>query len=106
IQGDAALNTAAGGNGNAGTVGGFAEMPAYLEGTITKFQDDQAQTNFWAKFVAEGNVINNQLDNVAAGHNTTPGELQALITEVQNYQQSTAALDHSQASDLATRLDN
>ena len=75
VQGDAALNTAAGGNGNAGNVGGFSEMPAYLSGTITRFQDNQAQTNFWAKFVAEGNVINNQLDNVAAGHNTTSGRI-------------------------------
>src|SRR5262249_5778946 len=94
IQGDAALNVAAGGNGNPGNTGGFSEMPAYLEGTITRFQDDQAQTDFWAKFVAEGNVINNQLNNVAAGNNTTAGELQALITEIQNYQKFGAAFDH------------
>lgn len=106
VQGDAALNTGAGGNGNAGNIGGFSEMPAYLSGTITKFQDDQAQTNFWAKFVSEGNVINNQLDNVAAGHNTTSGELQALITEIQNYQQSSAAFDHSQGGIFGARFDN
>src|ERR1700761_7475613 len=106
IQGDANLNVAAGGNGNAGNVGGFSEMPAYLEGTITKFQDDQAQTNFWAKFVAEGNVINNQLDNVAAGHNATSGELAALITEIQNYQSTGAAFDHSQGGIFGARFDN
>jgi trimeric autotransporter adhesin len=106
VQGDTALNTAAGGNGNAGTVGGFAEMPAYLEGTITKFQDDQAQTNFWAKFLSEANVINNQLTNVAAGNNTTPGELNALITEIQNYQSFGAAFDHSQGGIFGARFDN
>jgi trimeric autotransporter adhesin len=106
VQGDAALNAAAGGNGEAGNAGGFSEMPAYLEGTITRFQDDQAQTNFWAKFVAEGNVINNQLDNVAAGHNSTPGELQALITEVQNYQKFGAAFDHAQGGIFGARFDN
>src|SRR6202012_4627189 len=106
IQGDANLNTAAGGIGNAGNVGGFSEMPAYLDGTITRFQDDQAQTNFWAKFVAEGNVINNQLDNVAAGNNTTPGELAALITEIQNYQSTGAAFDHSQGGIFGARFDN
>jgi len=106
IQGDAALNAAAGGNGAAGNIGGFSEMPAYLSGTITRFQDDQAQTNFWASFVAEGNVINDQLNNVAAGNNTTPGELQALITEIQNYQQSSAAFDHSQGGVFGARFDN
>lgn len=106
VQGDAALNAAAGGNGNAGNTGGFSEMPAYLEGTITRFQDDQAQTNFWAKFLSEGNVINNQLDNVAAGNNTTQGELQALVTEIQNYQKFGAAFDHSQGGIFGARFDN
>jgi hypothetical protein len=106
VQGDAGLNAAAGGNGNAGNTGGFSEMPAYLEGTITRFQDDQAQTNFWAKFLSEGNVINNQLDNVAAGNNTTQGELQALVTEIQNYQKFGAAFDHSQGGIFGARFDN
>jgi trimeric autotransporter adhesin len=106
IQGDAALNVAAGGNGTPGNVGGFSEMPAFLEGTVTRFQDDQAQTDFWAKFLAEGNVINNQLNNVAAGHNTTAGELQALITEIQNYQQFSAAFDHAQGGIFGARFDN
>ena len=39
---------ASGGNGEAGNVGGFSDMPAFLAGTIQHFQDDQAQTNFWA----------------------------------------------------------
>src|SRR5215471_15594502 len=45
IQGDANLNTAAGGNGTAGHAGGFSEVAGYLTGTITKYQDNQAQTN-------------------------------------------------------------
>src|ERR1700722_10033225 len=106
VQGDGALNVAAGGNGNAGTAGGFSEMPGYLTGTIGKFQDDQAQTNFWAKFLAEGNVINNQLDNVAAGNNTTPGELQSLITEIQNYQKFGASFSQGQGGIFGARFDN
>src|SRR3984957_9016349 len=106
VQGDGALNVAAGGNGNAGVVGGFGEMPGYLTGTIGKFQDDQAQTNFWAKFLAEGNVINNQLDNVAAGNNTTPGELQSLITEIQNYQKFGEPFSHGQGGIFGARFDN
>lgn len=106
VQGDAALNVAAGGNGNAGNAGGFSEMPAYLAGTITHYQDNQAQTNFWAKFIAEGNVINNQLDNVAAGNNTTAGELNALITEIQNYQQFGASFAKAQGGIFGARFDN
>jgi trimeric autotransporter adhesin len=115
IQNDPALNTAAGGNGNPGTVGGFAEFPAYLNGpdgpnahggTIDQYQDNQAQTNFWAQFIAEANTINNQLDNVAAGNNTTPGELQALVTEIQNYQKFGASFDASQGGVFGARFDN
>src|SRR6266446_7825543 len=106
IQGDPALNVAAGGNGKPRNVGGFSEMPAFLEGTITRFQDDQAQTDFWAKFLAEGNVINNQLANVAAGNNTTAGELQALITEIQNYHSFGQAFDQSQGGIFGARFDN
>jgi hypothetical protein len=112
VQNDAALNTAAGGNGTPGTVGGFAEMPAYLDngngmpGTITQFQDDQAQTNFWAQFLAEANVINNQLNNVAAGNNATSMEIQSLITEIQNYQQFGASFDQAQGGTFSARFDN
>jgi len=112
VQNDAALNTAAGGNGTPGTVGGFAEMPAYLDngngmpGTITQFQDDQGQTNFWAQFLAEANVINNQLTNVAAGNNATAMEIQSLITEIQNYQQFGASFDQAQGGTFSARFDN
>ncbi|MDU6748685.1 MAG: hypothetical protein E6447_13375, partial [Bradyrhizobium sp.] len=51
IQNDANLNMAAGGNGKPGHAGGFAEDPGGLTGTVTKFQDNQAQTNFWAAFL-------------------------------------------------------
>jgi hypothetical protein len=51
IQNDNALLTNAGGSAaiGPGHVGGFAEMPGYLEGTITHYQDNQPQTNFWCE---------------------------------------------------------
>jgi Glycosyl hydrolases family 16 len=115
VQNDTALNTAAGGNGHPGTVGGFAEFPAYLNGpdgpnahggTITQYQDDQTQTNFWAQFIAEANTVNNQLINVANGNNTTPGELQALITEIQNYNTFGASFDQAEGGVFGARFDN
>ncbi|HEY2533045.1 MAG TPA: hypothetical protein VGJ20_34815 [Xanthobacteraceae bacterium] len=86
VQNDTALNMNAGGNGMAASVGGFAEQPAFLTGTTQRYQDNQAQTNFWAQFIAEGDTINNELDAVAAtpgGFSTT--QLQALVTQIQNY---------------------
>jgi trimeric autotransporter adhesin len=114
VQNDANLNTAAGGNGNAGTVGGFSEMPAYLNGpdgvdahggTITQFQDNQAQTNFWAAFLSEANVINTQLQSVAAGQDT-PAEIQQLISQIQSYQKFGANFDQSQGGIFGARFDN
>jgi hypothetical protein len=114
IQNDANLNTAAGGTGNPGTTGGFAEFPAYLNGpnginahggTILQFQDNQAQTNFWAAFLSEGNTINNQLQAVAAGQET-PTQIQQLITDVQNYQSFGANFDKAQGGVFGARFDN
>jgi hypothetical protein len=104
VQNDGNLNTAAGGNGTAGHVGGFAEMPGYLSGTITHFQDNQAQTNFWAQFLSEANVINNDLQAVAKG--TFTGSISSLITQVENYQHFGASFDQSQGGTFGARFDN
>ncbi len=114
IQNDANLNTAAGGTGNPGAVGGFAEMPAYLNGpdgvnahggTITPYQDNQAQTNFWSAFLSEANVINNQLQAVAAGQDT-PSEIQQLISQIEAYQKFGANFDQAQGGVFGARFDN
>ncbi|HLG80081.1 MAG TPA: hypothetical protein VKY22_03630 [Bradyrhizobium sp.] len=103
IQGDANLNTAAGGTGTPGHIGGFAEMPGNLTGTTNKFQDNQVQTNFWAAFLAEANTINAQLQKVATGGEQAS---QALITQIQNYQQFGANFDASQGPIFEARFDN
>jgi trimeric autotransporter adhesin len=114
VQNDANLNTAAGGNGSPGSTGGFAELPAYLNGpgginahggTILQYQDNQAQTNFWAAFLAEGNTINNQLQAVAAGQET-PAQIQQLITDIQNYQSFGANFAKAQGGVFGARFDN
>jgi len=103
VQNDGNLNLAAGGNGTAGHVGGFAEMPGFLSGTITQFQDNQAQTNFWAQFVAEANTINNQLTAVAGGQMT---DIQGLITEIENYNGFGASFAKSQSGIFGARFEN
>ena len=103
VQGDTNLNIAAGGNGNAGHAGGFAEMPGGLTGTVTKFQDNQVQTNFWAAFLAEANTINAHLVGIANG---TQQATAALVTQIQNYQHFGAAFDATQGAVFQGRFDN
>ncbi len=95
VQNDANLNTAAGGNGNAGHAGGFAEDPGGLTGTVTKFQDNQAQTNFWAAFLAEANTINAHLAKISTGAEQASA---TLVTQIQNYQQFGANFDAAQGA--------
>ena len=103
VQNDAALNIAAGGSGNAGHIGGFAEMPGGLAGSVQKFQDNQVQTNFWAAFLSEANTINAHLAGIANGTQTAS---QALITQIQNYQHFGAAFDAAQGAIFQARFDN
>ncbi|MGJ4947193.1 beta strand repeat-containing protein [Bradyrhizobium sp. HKCCYLS20291] len=103
VQNDANLNTAAGGNGAAGHAGGFAEDPGGLTGTVTRFQDNQAQTNFWAAFLAEANTINATLQKVATGGAQASA---ALITQIQNYQAFGANFDAAQGAVFQGRFDN
>jgi trimeric autotransporter adhesin len=116
VQNDTNLNMAAGGNGTPATTGGFGEFPAYLNGaggvnahggTIQQYQDNQAQTDFWSQFIAEANQIQTQLNGVA--NSTTPvpaSDLNALITEIQNYQQFGASFDDAQGGVFGARFDN
>jgi hypothetical protein len=80
-------------------------MPSYLQGTILHFQDNQAQTNFWATFLAEGNTINNQLQAVAAGQQT-PAQINQLITDIQNYNNYATQFDKAQGGIFGARFDN
>jgi len=103
IQNDANLNTAAGGNGNAGHIGGFAEMPGSLTDTVTKFQDNQAQTNFWAAFLSEANTINAHLTAIAGGQEQATAD---LVTQIQNYENFGATFDAAQGAIFRARFDN
>jgi trimeric autotransporter adhesin len=103
VQNDANLNVAAGGNGAAGHAGGFSEMPGGLTGTVTKFQDNQAQTNFWAAFLSEANTLTAQLTKVVNG---SAAATAALVTQIQNYQHFGAAFDAAQGAVFQGRFDN
>ncbi len=103
VQGDANLNMAGGGTGAPGHAGGFAEMPGGLIGTVTKFQDNQVQTNFWANFLAEANTMSAQLLAVANG---TQAATQDLITQINNYMNFGVKFDQAQGAVFQGRFDN
>jgi len=87
--------------------GGFASQAGYLEGTITHYQDNQAQTDFWSAFIAGANNLNNALTAEANGttHLDSAG-LNALIQQVQGYQQLGASFDGAQGGIFGARFDN
>jgi hypothetical protein len=87
--------------------GGFASQPGYLQGTITHYQDNQAQTNFWSAFIAGANNLNNALTAEANGttHLDSAG-LNSLIQQVQGYQQLGASFDGAQGGIFGARFDN
>src|SRR4051794_9611470 len=103
VQNDPNLNMASGGNGMPGHAGGFSELPGGLAGTTTKFQDNQAQTNFWAAFLAEANTINAHLTAIAGGQEQATA---ALMTQIQNYQKFGAAFDAAQGAVFQGRFDD
>jgi trimeric autotransporter adhesin len=78
-------------------------MPGGLTGTVTHFQDNQAQTNFWAAFLAEANTINAHLTAIAGGQEQATAD---LVTQIQNYQQFGANFDAAQGAIFQGRFDN
>ena len=103
VQNDTALNKAAGGNGTAGHAGGFAEMPGGLTNTVTRFQDNQPQTNFWAAFLSEANTINAHLTAISNGQEQATA---ALVTQITNYEHFGQAFDAAQGAIFQARFDN
>jgi len=100
VQGDQNLATAA----NANNANGFGNFPDYLMGTITHFQDDQAQTNFWSNFIVGGNQI--AADAAAYAANPTAAGATALTNEVNAYHQFTSNFDMAQGGIFEARFDN
>src|SRR5262249_58316592 len=93
--------------GNPSHDGGFAEQPGQLAGTVTHYQDNQAQTDFWSAFVAGANNLNNALTAEANGtvHLDTAG-LNALVQQVQGYEQLGNSFDAAQGGIFGARFDN
>ena len=120
VQNDANLNTAAGGAGSPSSAGGFASQSAYLNGpdgvgthggTITPFQDNHAETNFWANFITGANVLGaaaiNAATQVQSGAlSVNSAAVQNIISDIRTYQQEAASFDQHVGGVFGARFDN
>ena len=107
VQGDTVLHN----NASQGGVNGWSEMPinaagegTYLSGTINRYQDNTAQTQFWAKFIVGANTLSAAANAAVTSGNQT--QINTVISEIQAYQKFGADFDNAQGGVFASRFDN
>jgi hypothetical protein len=107
IHGDTVLDN----NANQGGVNGWTEFPInannageYLSGTINRYQDNSAQTQFWAKFIVGANTLSAAANAAVTSGNQTM--INTVISEIQAYQKFGADFDNAQGGVFASRFDN
>jgi hypothetical protein len=83
---------------------GVTGEPAALTGIAHKFHDDQAQTNFWANFIAQSNTLGNKAMALVNSSNTAG--IKALIADLQAFQKNIANFDMAQGGIFSARFDN
>ena len=99
IQGDANLANMA----HQGGVAGFSPFPDALNPTPT-FQDDAAQTNFWANFIAQSNSLGQQAAQLVGSGDTAA--INAFIGQLHTFQNNVTNFDAAQGGIFEARFDN
>jgi hypothetical protein len=99
IQGDTNLANMA----NQGGVAGFTAFGDALNPT-PKYLDNDAQTNFWANFIAQSNSLGQQAIQTVA--NGDAAATTALIAELQTFQKNVTDFDAAQGGIFEARFDN
>src|SRR5882724_5434312 len=89
IQGDTNLANMA----SQGGVSGFSVFPDSLNPT-PRFQDNAAQTNFWANFIADGNSLGQQAIQLVGSADANA--VQSLITQLQTFEKNASNFDLAQ----------
>jgi hypothetical protein len=107
IHGDTVLNN----NASQGGVNGWSEFPInannagqFLSGTINRYQDNTAQTQFWAKFIVGANTLTAAANAAVTSGNQT--QINTVISEIQAYQKFGADFDSAQGGIFGARFDN
>jgi hypothetical protein len=99
VQGDTNLANMA----NQGGVAGFSPFPDFANPT-PRYMDNDAQTSFWANFMAQSNSLGQQA--VAAVAANDPHAISSLITQLQNFETSATNFDSAQGGIFEARFDN
>jgi hypothetical protein len=99
IQGDTNLANMA----SQGGVTGFSVFPDSLNPT-PRFQDNDAQTNFWANFIAHGNSLGQQAIQLVGSGDANA--IQSLIGQLQTFEKNASEFDLAQGGIFEARFDN
>ena len=99
VQGDTNLANMA----NQGGVSGFTPFGDALHPT-PKYLDNDAQTSFWANFIAQSNSLGQQA--IAAVNGNDPAAITATINDLHSFQKTVTNFDASQGGIFEARFDN
>ena len=99
VQGDTNLANMA----TQGGVVGFSPFPDALNPT-PKYLDNDAQTNFWANFIAQSNALGQQAINTVGSHDHHA--VTVLINDLKTFEKNVTDFDAAQGGIFQARFDN
>jgi hypothetical protein len=99
VAGDPNLANMASANG----VTGWVPAPA-TDVVPVPYQDNADQTNFWADFIASGNTLGAQAEQLVS--NGTPQQIKAFIQTLQGWEHNIQNFDAAQGGIFEARFDN
>ena len=99
VQGDTNLLNMANQNG----VHGFTPFGDALNPT-PKYIDNDAQTSFWANFIAQSNSLGQQAEHLVGGNDAHA--IAALISNIQSFEKTVTNFDAAQGGIFEARFDN
>jgi hypothetical protein len=99
VAGDPNLANMASANG----VTGWTPAPA-TNVVPTPYQDNAAQTNFWADFIASGNTLGAKAEQLVAAGNSH--DIHAFIHTLQGFEKNVTNFDAAQGGIFEARFDN
>ncbi|NOJ42558.1 hypothetical protein [Bradyrhizobium australiense] len=99
VQGDTNLANMA----TQGGISGFSPFPDAANPT-PKYIDNEAQTAFWANFIAQSNSLGQQAINLVGSHDTQA--IGTLITDLRTFEKNVTDFDAAQGGIFEARFDN
>src|SRR6516164_11779063 len=88
---------------SSGSVTGWTGAPA-TDVVPVKYQDNADQTNFWADFIASGNTLGAQAEQLVSSG--TAAQVKAFIQTLQGFEHNVQNFDAAQGGIFQARFDN